>query len=227
MIDTMIMALVFGNVLAVILESVESLGHSDHDLFVGFERISIAAFSAEFLCRLWSIIDRRNRIGTNAQERLQRSSLGASYLVIAVAIVLSTSVVYVAEHKLQPVAFASIPEAMGWAVCTLTTVGYGDVAPITSVGKTLSAGLQFIGMAMVALPTSLFAPGFTRARSRSEQALEEQVQRALADGGFSADESEAFARLADQLHVELKIAQEIIRAAQRKQKLADMDGSPH
>lgn len=103
--------------------------------------------------------------------QLQRSALTASFFLMAVVIVLSAGIVYVAEHPAPPEAFGSIPAAMWWAVCTLTTVGYGDVLPITPLGKLLSAGIQ--------------------------------------------------------LYVEPEIAQEIIRAAQRKQSLADLDGCPH
>ena len=56
-IDALILTLVFGNVLAVVLESVESIGLVYHELFVGFERMSVAAFSAEFIARIWSVVD--------------------------------------------------------------------------------------------------------------------------------------------------------------------------
>lgn len=284
-VDIMIMALIFGNVLAVVLESVESIQLAYQDLFVGFEKISVAAFSAELLCRIWSVPERSDRSGSAIHERfrylrspmalvdilaiapfylsaffaldlrflrvlrllrivkitrysralnrlfevyqLQRSALTASFFLMAIAIVLSASIVYVAERPAQPEAFGSIPAAMWWAVCTLTTVGYGDVSPITPLGKLLSAGIQLVGIAMVALPTSLFASGFAHIMERSEQTLEDEARDALADGVITRREADAYADLADQLHVEPEVAQEIIRAVQRKQSLADLDGCPH
>lgn len=284
-IDLMIMGLVFGNVVAVILESVPSIGSTYRELFIGFERISITAFSAEFAARIWSVasdarpqesaLRRRYRylisplaivdilaiapfflsalfsldlrflrclrllrvvkltrysaaLGRLIEVyRLQKSALAASFFVMSIAIVLSASIVYVVEHPAQPTAFGSIPAAMWWAVCTLTTVGYGDVTPITPFGKMLAAGIQLVGIAMVALPTSLFASGFAHIMSRNEQALEEEAMEALADGILTDQEADAFAELADQLYVEPEVAQEIIAAAQRRQEIVDTGACPH
>jgi len=283
--DVMIMALVFGNVLAVILESVPDIGTAYEDLFLAFEQVSVAAFSAEFLARLWSVTESTQYEGTPAQKRfrylaspmaivdilaiapfyltaffavdlrflrvlrllrivkltrysaalgrlvevyqLQKSALLASFFVMSVAIVLSASIVYVAEHPAQPEAFGSIPAAMWWSVCTLTTVGYGDVTPITPIGKMLAAGIQLVGIAMVALPTSLFASGFAQISSRNQHALEEEAREALTDGVITEEEADAFAALADQLYIEPEIAQEIIQSAQRAQEVADLGGCPH
>lgn len=284
-IDLMIMALVFGNVVAVTLESVESIGKTYQELFLGFEKISVAAFTAEFLLRLWSVreaptftgpplrrritylrspmaivdvlaiapfylstffaldlrflrvlrllrIVKLTRYSTALMHlrdafRMQRNALAASYFLMSVSIVLAASAAYVVEKDAQPVEFGSIPAAMWWAVCTLTTVGYGDVAPVTMVGKALASVIQLMGIAMVALPTSLFASGFAHIMNRSEQALEDEARDALADGIITADEAEAYAELAERLHVEPEVAQEIIAAAQRRQHVADYGACPH
>ena len=284
-IDLLIMGLVFGNVLAVVLESVPSIGLAYQDLFVGFEQVSVAAFTTEFLLRLWSVggtpemgrtptrrrlaylrspmaivdvlaiapfylgtffaVDLRflrimrllrivkltrysaalGRLGE--VYRLQRAALAASFFVMSVAIVLSASVVYVVEHPSQPEAFGSIPAAMWWAVCTLTTVGYGDVTPITPLGKTLAAAIQLVGIAMVALPTSLFASGFAHIMARNEQTLEHEAREALADGIVTEQESDAYARLAEELYIEPDVAAEIIEAVQRQHAIEDLGTCPH
>jgi voltage-gated potassium channel len=84
--------------------------------------------------------------------------LAASLLFIA--IVLSSSLMYYAEHEAQPETFSSIPDSMWWAVVTLATVGYGDVHPITVIGKVLSGVVVLVGIAIFALPTAIFASGF-------------------------------------------------------------------
>ncbi len=79
-VDAMIMVLVFGNVLAVILESVASIGRPYHDLFVAFERVSVAAFTAEFLCRIWSAVEATDRSGSNFRNRLR--DLGSPMAIV-------------------------------------------------------------------------------------------------------------------------------------------------
>ncbi|MBI5091421.1 MAG: two pore domain potassium channel family protein [Candidatus Hydrogenedentes bacterium] len=79
----------------------------------------------------------------------------AALLVLVAAIV-----IFVAEHDAQPDKFSSIPASMWWAVVTLTTVGYGDVFPITAAGKIMAACLAFLGIGMFALPTGIISSGF-------------------------------------------------------------------
>ena len=64
------------------------------------------------------------------------------------------------EKEAQPEAFSSIPAAMWWGLATLTTVGYGDVTPVTPVGKVFGAFIMVLGIAMFALPAGILATGF-------------------------------------------------------------------
>ena len=83
-------------------------------------------------------------------------------------ILVSSAALYVLEGGNQPEAFGSIARTMWWAVATLTTVGYGDVVPITPLGKVFAAITSIAGIAMIALPTGIlaaaFSDGFSRAR---------------------------------------------------------------
>jgi voltage-gated potassium channel len=67
---------------------------------------------------------------------------------------------YYVENQAQPKAFASIPNAMWWGVATLTTVGYGDIFPVTPLGKFLGAIIALLGIGMFALPTGILGSGF-------------------------------------------------------------------
>lgn len=83
-------------------------------------------------------------------------------LGLAIALILfASSIIYLVESAAQPEQFGSIPRAMWWAVVTLTTVGYGDMYPITPLGKLLAASISFFGIALVALPAGILASGFT------------------------------------------------------------------
>lgn len=92
----------------------------------------------------------------------QRRPLGAALLVMMMLLVFASSIVYMFEREAQSEAFASIPHAMWWGLATLTTVGYGDVTPITAAGKIFGAVIMVMGIAMFALPAGILTSGFTR-----------------------------------------------------------------
>jgi len=80
--------------------------------------------------------------------------------VIFIMLVFSSGFMFYVENSVQPEAFRSIPEAMWWGTATLTSVGYGDVYPITSLGKFLGAIVSFSGIILFAIPTGILATGF-------------------------------------------------------------------
>ena len=80
--------------------------------------------------------------------------------ILFIVLVISSSAMYYAEHDVQPDKFASIPDAMWWAVVTLATVGYGDIYPITSLGRVIGAVVVVTGIAIFALPAAILSAGF-------------------------------------------------------------------
>ena len=78
-------------------------------------------------------------------------------------LVVSSSVLYYCENAAQPDAFSSIPATMWWAVATLTTVGYGDMYPVTLTGKFCASIIAILGIGMFALPTGILGAGFVEA----------------------------------------------------------------
>ncbi len=81
-------------------------------------------------------------------------------IVLAVMLVLASAMMYYAEHLAQPDDFGSIPEAMWWSIITLTTVGYGDVSPVTPLGKVMAGIIAVMGIGMFALPAGILGSGF-------------------------------------------------------------------
>jgi voltage-gated potassium channel len=77
-----------------------------------------------------------------------------------VILVMTSALMYFAEHAAQPKAFSSIPAAMWWAVVTMTTLGYGDVYPVTVLGRILAGVTALLGIFAFALPTSILGAGF-------------------------------------------------------------------
>ena len=90
----------------------------------------------------------------------KRHELGVTLLVLCLLLLLASCLVYFAEHEAQPEAFASIPAAMWWGVATLTTVGYGDVYPVTPLGKAIASVIAILGIGMFALPTGILGAAF-------------------------------------------------------------------
>ncbi len=100
--------------------------------------------------------------------RNQRRSLGAALVIMLILLIFASSVVFMLEKEAQPEAFASIPHAMWWALATLTTVGYGDVTPVTMWGKVFGGFIMILGIGMFALPAGILATGFAQELRRRD-----------------------------------------------------------
>lgn len=109
--------------------------------------------------------------GQVAENR--KGELGMIGLVLGLLLVVSASLMYFVEHEAQPRVFSSIPAAMWWAVVTLTTVGYGDVYPITGWGKLWGSIIALIGIGLFALPAGVLAAGFSDevAKRRAKESI--------------------------------------------------------
>ncbi|MEM6491818.1 MAG: cyclic nucleotide-gated ion channel, partial [Pseudomonadota bacterium] len=92
----------------------------------------------------------------------ERRTLAAAFLLLCTVSVLAAAGMHALEAHAQPEAFGSIPRAMWWSIVTATTVGYGDVTPITPAGKALAAVMALIGVALFALPATILANAFLR-----------------------------------------------------------------
>ena len=90
----------------------------------------------------------------------KRQDLLSATFTVFTLLMISASLVYFAEHASQPELFPNIPASMWWSVVTLTSVGYGDVYPITAMGKLLGGIISVLGLGLVALPTGILASGF-------------------------------------------------------------------
>ncbi|HMB49575.1 MAG TPA: ion transporter [Natronoarchaeum rubrum] len=111
---------------------------------------------------------------------------------MAALLVAASSAMYFAERGAQPEAFSSIPAAMWWGVITLTTVGYGDVYPVTPLGRVLGGFISVLGVAVFALPTAILVEGFREVLGRRGDVVEcphcgREIDGATADGEENGD----------------------------------------
>jgi voltage-gated potassium channel len=105
--------------------------------------------------RAWAVI------GAGIASR--RFELGLTFLAALIFMLISATAMYLVEGAIQPAKFGSIPRALWWAAVTLTTIGYGDVTPVTPLGRLLASLTAFVGIGLVAAPTGILAAAFSDA----------------------------------------------------------------
>ena len=214
-----LMLLIFLNIFAVLMGSVNRIYSRFGPALDGFEYFSVAIFSLEYLARLWSctadaryshplwgrlryvfspmaLVDlcailptfltftqvdlrmvralrlvrlaRLAKLGRYSQASnllvrvlaAKREELVLTMSLLVVLALFCATAMYYAEGTVQPDKFPDIPSAMWWALMTITTVGYGDVFPVTPVGRIIAVFTSLIGILMIALPTGVFGAAF-------------------------------------------------------------------
>jgi voltage-gated potassium channel len=90
----------------------------------------------------------------------ERRALFGCLMILLGATLVAATAMHMVERHAQPDKFGTIPEAMWWAIVTLGTIGYGDVVPVTALGRVIAAATIFIGLIMVALPVGIVATAF-------------------------------------------------------------------
>jgi len=95
-------------------------------------------------------------------NKARRATHGGICLLVLLLVLLliAFSSMYYAERGAQPNKFASIPAALWWSIITLTTVGYGDVFPVTGLGRGIAGGIAILGIGLFALPAGILGSGF-------------------------------------------------------------------
>lgn len=286
-IDLGLIVLISLNVLAVVLESVQSLNATSPELFHTFEVFSVMVFTVEYLARVWSAVDNPWRVDhehpikgrvrymftgmaiidlvaiapfylsmfIGADLRILRAlrllrifkltryssamtlllqvfreesrTIFAAMFVSMLLVFVASTLAYIFEHTVQPEVFSSIPAAMYWAIITMTTVGYGDMVPVTLVGKILGALIGILGLGMVALPAGILASGFNNALHRRRIMLEERVQDVMEDGVINAAEQEELDALVLRLNLNDVDARAIQFAVKHQHDKAAQGICPH
>lgn len=113
----------------------------------------------------------------------KREELILAFSFILCIMLLSSSMMYYLEHDVQPTKFSSIPASLWWGVNTMTTVGYGDMFPITFAGKLLGAFVAISGISLFALPAGILASGFNE-HIRGHKIEENKVKCPYCKGEF-------------------------------------------
>ncbi len=131
--------------------------------------------------------------------RKEATTVGAVLLVMAMFTVASGTVMYMLENEAQPKVFSSIPMAMWWSIITITTVGYGDMIPLTAAGKAFGAIVAVFGIGTVALFSGVLTASFMeQLRLRREEARQ-AISIGLRSGRLTPRQVEEIDRIGEQL----------------------------
>jgi len=128
--------------------------------------------------------------------RNEARSLLAALLAMLVVLVLASSIMYFLERTVQPQSFSSIPRALWWGIVTMGTVGYGDMVPMTPLGRFFGGFIILLGVALFAVPAGILATGFAdEVRRRDFVVTWHAVARVPLFSGLDASRIAAIARL--------------------------------
>ncbi len=127
--------------------------------------------------------------------------IGAAAFTMMLLVILAASFGYLFEHEAQPDKFENIPTAIYWAVITLASVGYGDISPITPMGRFMTVIMALLGIGIFAIPASILSSAFMEQLQSQRQEIENQLSAMLDDGVLSEAEMEEVRVLAKRLNM--------------------------
>lgn len=278
--DTFIVVWIVVSVIAVVLESVESVHYILAMEFVVLDAVAVAVFTVEYCLRLYCCVEepgyQRAVAGrlkqakttstlidffailpfflgvffghlvdlrflrvfrlvrllkltryTKATATLSKvivrelPVLGASVFVMLLLLILAASLGYLFEHEAQPDKFENIPQSIYWAVITLASVGYGDISPITPMGRIMTMILALMGIGIFALPAAVLASGFADQLHVERETLKRELYDMLSDGTISPEEADILNREAKRLHISEDEVIRMIEKARKERELKD------
>lgn len=136
--------------------------------FLGVDLRSLRVLRIFRMFRLFKIARYMSSLSSIARVfKDRREDLVVSMIFTVFLLLIASTVMFYAENEAQPEVFSSIPATMWWGIATLTTVGYGDIYPVTPIGKFLGGLIAVLGIGLVALPTGILASGFSEELARS------------------------------------------------------------
>jgi|UniRef100_UPI004028458B voltage-gated potassium channel len=130
--------------------------------FVIFRMLRVARIFHLF--RLNAKYDSFNVITTVLYEK--RNQIISSVFIVLILMLASSLCMYSVEHDAQPAVFRNAFSGIWWSMSTLLTVGYGDIYPITTLGRVMAIGIAYLGVGVVAIPTGIISAGFVEQYQR-------------------------------------------------------------
>jgi len=145
----------------------------------------------------------------------ERKNLAGIFVLLMVVLTLAASALYMVERDIQPDKFGSIPQAMWWAIAALTTVGYGDVYPLSAAGQILGSLVTVVGIGMVALPSGILASAFSEQMRRKRESIQLLIDDALEDGNIDHSELRSIRNLGHSLGLSDEQVVDLVRHSRK------------
>ena len=284
--DTFIVVWVIVSVLAVILESVQSIHYILNMEFIILDAVAVSIFSLEYAMRLYCCVEEpgfKNPVFGRLKHAKSTSTMidlmavlpfflevflhhlfdlrflrvfrllrllkltrytgatatltkvimrewpimAASAFIMLLLVVLTASLGYLFEHDAQPDKFENIPQAIYWAVITLASVGYGDISPVTPMGRLMTIILALMGIGIFAIPAALLSSAFSDQLRIERETLKNELYEMLADGVISDEEADVIQREAKRLHLsEEEVHRLMVKARQERDLKNDVSVMP-
>jgi voltage-gated potassium channel len=159
--------------------------------------------------------------------REEARSIAAILFIIALTLTMSGSLMYMIENEAQPKVFSSIPAAMWWAIETLTTVGYGDIVPVTIAGRILGGFVSIVGIGTLALFSGLITVSFMDQLRLRRERYRRVLEARLATGPLSQAEIRTVEHLAIGMGMGEDVAKEEVEEAIEEQAHPGRRHCPH
>ena len=261
--DTFIGIWVIISVLAVVLESVQSVSYLINLEFVILDAVAVGIFTLEYLMRIYACVEepkyRHAFLGRFKQARntatiidllailpfflevllgsvldlrflrtfrlarllkLTRYNdstkilttviarewpvISASAFIMILMVIMTASLGYVFEHEAQPEKFDNIPNSVYWAIITLASVGYGDISPITPIGRFMTVVMSLLGIGIFAIPAALLASAFGDQLHKERELMKSNLRNMMKDGHLDDSEIEMLRTEAKRLHITIE-----------------------
>ena len=149
--------------------------------------------------------------------------MSASAFIMMLLVVLTASLGYLFEHDAQPDKFENIPASIYWAVITLASVGYGDISPVTPVGRAMTMVLALLGIGIFAIPAALLSSAYSDQLIKEREALKANLFAMLKDGEIDPNEADAIREEAKRLHLTVAEVNALIEQVIKENNIEDLD----
>jgi len=152
--------------------------------------------------------------------------ISASAFIMILLVIMTASLGFLFEHEAQPDKYENIPTTIYWAVITLASIGYGDIYPVTPVGRAMTVVMAFAGIGIFAIPAAILASAFSDELVKEREVLKADLYDIMKDGKISTDELAFIRAEAKRLHLSEEEVAALVRQIQqeleREANFADM-----